>query len=67
MGQTFVGRKNTITIQKAFFRNRAVTRSLFFRAPKMVLYKVTEFSKGPQAGDYKVKWWFCVRPYNHPL
>ena len=28
----------------------------------MGLYKVTQLSK---SGDYKVKWWFCMRPYNH--
>ena len=29
-------------------------------------YKVS-LLRDSQAGHYKVKWWFCVRPYNHPL
>ena len=66
--------------QKVFIRSCAVIRSLFLRAPQMSVYKVKwsffecrkwvfiksdNFQNYPQAGVYKVKCWFCVRPYNH--
>ena len=61
----FFGKKRFV--QKVFFRNCAAIRSLFYERRKFVFITSQISQNHPQAVDYKVKCWFCVRPYNHPL
>ena len=77
----FLVEKYTICTKGFFPHLRGYKVTLFFRAPQMGVYKVKgsffecrkwvlirshNFQNHPQAGDLKVKCWFCVRPYNHP-
>ena len=81
MASNFFGRKKAVFAKGLLPHLCGYKVTLFFRAPQMGVYKVKwsffecrkwvfirsqNFQNHPQAGDYKVKCWFCARPYNHP-